>query len=155
MEGRVIDWGAIPRNAVKVLFSPGGFFEGMPKSGGFLEPFVFLVAMGIAAGVVQMLLKLLGLTPSVDMSVPCRLSSLCLPRWPLSVSWKPGSSALWKFMGSAESYETAYRCGSYVSVLISVTVVLDLFPLLGVATAVVLGMFFLVAASVFVHKIPT
>ena len=152
----VVDWAAIPRNAAKVLSSPREFFEGMPKKGGLLEPFLFMVAMGFAAGVFQLLLKVLGLTPSVGMDVAMS-SPVVMPATLAAFGFVEAAILylIWKLMGSAESYETAYRCAAYISVLMPISVVLETFPLLGRATAVVLGMFFLVAASVSAHRIPS
>lgn len=152
----LIDWAAIPRNAAKVLSSPRDFFEGMPRSGGFPEPFVFMVAMGFAAGVVQIFLKAFGLAPAVG--TDAALSSIVVMPVTLAAFGFPEAAILyilWRIMGSAETYETAYRCAAYVSVLVPVAVVLETFPLLGPATAVVLVMFFLVAASVSAHRVPS
>ncbi len=155
-EGKPVDWAAIPRNAAKVLASPREFFGEMPRSGGFHEPFVFFVAMGFAAGVVQLLLKILGLAPSVGMRAA--VSSLVLMPATLAAFGFVEAAVLyllWRLMGSAETYETAYRCAAYTSVLMPIAVVLETFPLLGMATLAVLGMFFLVAASVSAHGIPS
>ena len=37
----------------KVVTNPVGFFKGMPRSRGFIEPLVFMVSMGVAAGIIQ------------------------------------------------------------------------------------------------------
>ena len=34
---------------IKVVTNPVGFFKDMPKSGGFIEPLVFMVSMGVVA----------------------------------------------------------------------------------------------------------
>ncbi len=151
----VIDWAAIPGNAAKILSSPGEFFEGMPKSGGFQEPFVFMVVMGFAAGVLQLLLKVLGLAPAVE--ADAALSSVVVMPVTLAAFGFVEAAVLhllWRLMGSTETYETAYRCAAYLAVLIPFFVVLETFPLIGPATSVVLGMFFLVAASVSAHRVP-
>lgn len=151
-----IDWAAIPRGAAKVLSSPREFFGGMPKRGGFLEPFVFLTAMGLAAGVFQLLLKIFGLTPSVRTDIA--LSSVVVMPVMLAAFGFAEAALLfllWRLLGSAESYETAYRCSAYLGVLVPIAVVLEVFPLLGASTAVVLWTFFLVAASVSAHRIPS
>jgi hypothetical protein len=152
----VIDWATIPRTAAKVLSSPREFFEGMPKSGGFLDPFAFMIAMGFAAGVVQLLLKVLGLAPAVGADIA--LSSVVVMPVTLAAFGFVEAAILhllWSLMGSTETYETSYRCAAYVSVLLPVAVILETIPLLGGATAVVLGIFFLVAASVSAHRVPS
>jgi len=45
MDGKSIDFAAIPQTAVKVLTSPSEFFRQMPKTGGFVEPLVFMIAI--------------------------------------------------------------------------------------------------------------
>jgi len=115
-----------------------------------------MVAMGFAAGVVQLLLKILGLAPAVRTDIA--LSSVVVMPVTLAAFGFVEAAVLhilWRIMGSAETYETAYRCAAYVSVLVPVAVVLETFPLLGNATTVVLGMFFLVAASVSAHRVPS
>jgi len=152
---KVIDWAAIPRNAAMILSSPREFFEGMPKRGGLLEPFVFMTAMGFAAGVVQLLLKVVGLAPSVGMDAAAS-SPVVMPAMLAAFGFVEAAILylLWMLMGSSETYETAYRCAAYIGVLMPIAVVLETFPLLGMATAIVLWMFFLVAASVSAHRIP-
>ncbi len=51
----------IPQTALKVIMSPGAFFREMPKTGGYVEPLVFMVAMGVISGLLQAVFSLLGL----------------------------------------------------------------------------------------------
>lgn len=36
----------------KVIKDPAAFYRDMPRSGGLVEPLIFMVAMGVAAGIV-------------------------------------------------------------------------------------------------------
>jgi type VI protein secretion system component VasK len=58
-------------------------------------------------------------------------------------------------MGSQESFETAYRCVAYISVLTPITMVLGIIPYIGGAIGFVLTTYFLVIASVEAHNIPS
>ena len=42
-----------------VIRDPASFYRQMPRSGGFADPFIFAVVMGVAAGVVRAVLSLL------------------------------------------------------------------------------------------------
>jgi len=48
-----IDYAAIPQTAIRVITSPSAFYRDMPKSGGFVEPLVFVIVMGCIAGIIQ------------------------------------------------------------------------------------------------------
>src|SRR5512145_1033296 len=61
MEPKDIDFAAMPQKAINVVTKPAEFFQGMPKTGGFLEPLVFAVIMGLIAGIIQAILNLIGL----------------------------------------------------------------------------------------------
>ena len=64
MEPKDINFAAMPQTAVNVVTKPAEFFQGMPKSGGFLEPLVFAIIMGFIAGIIQAILSFIGLGPS-------------------------------------------------------------------------------------------
>jgi len=156
MEGGKIDFARIPQTAMNVLTSPSEFFKGMPKTGGFVEPLVFMVAMGVVAGLLQSILSVLRLQVGAGMAMG--LGSVILLPIMIGIFGFVGAAILfldWKLMGSQESYETAYRCGAYVGVLTPISVLLHLIPFLGAAASVFLMTFFLVAASVAVHNIPS
>jgi hypothetical protein len=156
MEGTKIDFAAIPQTARKVLTSPSEFFKEMPKSGGFVEPLVFLIAMGVAAGLLQSILSVLRLQVGAGMAMG--LGSVIILPILIGVFGFVGAAVLflvWKLTGSQESYETAYRCGAYIGVLTPLSVLLHLIPYLGAVVSILLMTFFLVTASVAVHDIPS
>ena len=156
MESSKIDFAKIPQTAMNVLASPSEFFREMPKTGGFVEPLVFMVAMGVVAGLLQSILSVLRLQVGAGMAMG--LGSVIILPIMIGIFGFVGAAVLfliWKLMGSQESYETAYRCGAYIGVLTPISVLLPLIPFVGAAASVLLMTFFLVAASVAVHNIPS
>ncbi|MBI5641148.1 MAG: YIP1 family protein [Nitrospirae bacterium] len=150
-----IDFAAIPQTAIRVITSPAAFFREMPKAGGFVEPLIFAVVMGIAGGLIQTVLHLAKLQLAVGMGMG--LASIIIMPIVIAVFSFIGAAILfviWKLMGSQESYETAYRCGAYLTALTPITTILGIIPYAGSAIGLVIMTFYLVVASVEVHKIP-
>ena len=155
MDTKGINLAAIPQTALKVLTSPAAFFREMPKSGGFIEPLVFMVVMGVIGGLIQAVLGLLNMLPVAGMAAG--LASIVLLPVMIAIFGFIGAGILfviWKLMGSQESYETAYRCAAYISALTPITTLLGIIPYLGAALGVVIYTFFLVIASTEVHGLP-
>jgi len=163
MESKSIDFAAIPQTAIKVVTSPAEFFRDMPKTGGFVEPLVFLVIMGALSGVIGgfflALSSILGfnLYPGAQMGITAIIM--------LPIMYAIGSAifgfvtaailfVIWKLMGSGESYETAYRCVAYLAALSPITTVLGIIPYLGGAIGLVIITYYFVTASVQTHGIP-
>jgi hypothetical protein len=156
METKGVNLSGIPQAAVRVLTSPSAFFREMPKTGGFVEPLIFMVVMGVIGGLIQAIFSLIGLSPLVG--VAAGVGSIIVVPLMVAIFGFVGAAILfviWKLMGSQESYETAYRCGAYISVLAPINAVLNIIPYAGPAAGIVLATFFLVIASVEVHAIPS
>ena len=160
MEQKPFDLGSvlasIQKTAMSVLTSPSAFFREMPKTGGFVEPLIFMVIMGIISGLIQTILSIVGLhfAGGIAMGV----ASIILFPIVIAIGGFIGAAVLfviWMLLGSKESYETAYRCGAYISVLMPIMTVLGLIPYLGSAVGIALYVYFLVVASMEVHKIPS
>ncbi|MFA6091951.1 MAG: YIP1 family protein [Elusimicrobiota bacterium] len=152
-ENRKLDIAAMPRQAVQVLTSPAAFFQGMPKSGGFMEPSVFLLFMAILSTVIHFVRGFLAYGAMGLGTVVWTM--MLIPVFVIAAAFV-GAAVLfviWKLMGSQETYETAFRCGAYISVLSPIAALLGFVPYLGSAVGMALQMFFVVAASVEVHKI--
>ncbi|PKN32553.1 MAG: hypothetical protein CVU61_17575 [Deltaproteobacteria bacterium HGW-Deltaproteobacteria-19] len=145
----------IPQTALKVIMSPGAFFREMPKTGGYVEPLVFMVAMGVISGLLQAVFSLLGL--QFKASVGMALGSIVIFPIMIAVMGFVVAAimfAIWKLMGSEESYETSYRCVAYVSALSPIMTVLNLIPYLGSVVALLIACYYYVMASVEAHGIP-
>ncbi len=164
METKNIDFASIPQTAIKVVTSPAEFFRQMPKTGGFLEPLVFMVVMGVVSGVLSGLFLALssvlgfhlypgsqmGITAIVLMPIMYAIGSAIFGFVTAAVLF-----VIWKLMGSNESYETAYRCIAYLSALSPITTVLGIIPYLGGAIGLLIATYYLVTASVQTHGIPS
>jgi hypothetical protein len=156
METESINLSSIQKTAVSVLTSPSPFFREMPKTGGFVEPLIFMVIMGIISGLIQTIFSLVGLHIAAGMAMG--VASIILFPIVMAIGGFIGAAILfviWKLLGSQESYETAYRCGAYISVLMPIITILGLIPYLGSAVGIALYVYFLVVASMEVHKIPS
>ena len=146
---------SVQKTAMSVVASPSAFFREMPKTGGFVEPLIFMVVMGIISGFLQTVFSIVGL--HFGFMAMTAWAIILFPIY-LIIGGFIGAAILfviWKLMGSQESYETAYQCGAYISVLMPIITVLGLIPYLGSAIGIVLYVYFLVTASVEVHKIPS
>lgn len=162
MESKAIDFAKIPQTAIKVVTTPAEFFREMPKTGGFVEPLVFMMIMGAISGLIgglfQAVSNLLGLHLYAGMQMG--VASIIL----LPIIFALGSAVfgfvsaailfvIWKLMGSNESFETAYRCVAYLAALSPITTVLGIIPYIGGAIGLVIITFYLVTASVQTHGI--
>jgi len=156
METESINLTSIQKTAMTVLTSPSSFFREMPKTGGFVEPLIFMVMMGVISGLIQTIFSIISLNVAGGMAMG--VASIILVPIFAAIFGFVGAAILfiiWKLLGSQESYETAYRCGAYLSVLMPILTVLGLIPYLGSAVGIALYVYFLVMASVEVHKIPS
>ena len=163
MEAKGIDFAAIPQTAIRVVTSPAAFFREMPKSGGFLEPLVFMVVMsvisGVLGGVLHALSNILGLHLYTGVAVGF-MAIVMMPVLAAIGSAIFGFIAagilfvIWKLMGSNEDYETAYRCTAYLAAITPITTVLGIIPYVGGAIGLVVMLYYLVTASVETHGIP-
>lgn len=136
-----------------VLTRPTEFFRTMPHQGGFPEPLLFLVAAGLASGVIQALLSLVGLGHS---SIGMSFAMILLGPVIAAVFGFVVAAilfAIWKIMGSGESFETAYRCMAYGAAIMPFTRFLLLIPYLGLLLALAWQTYLLVVASMEVHKL--
>ena len=156
METESINLTSIQKTAMSVLTSPSSFFRGMPKTGGFFEPLIFMVIMGVISGLIQTIFSIISLNVAGGMAMG--VGSIILVPIVVAVGGFIGAAILfgiWMLLGSKESYETAYRCGAYLSVLMPIITVLGLIPYLGSAVGIALYACFLVIASVEVHHVPS
>lgn len=149
-----IDFMAIPQTALRVIKSPTDFFKAMPKSGGYFEPFVFAVCMGLVAGIIQLFWRFLGfgfgssasaeMNPVVSMLIASVIGTFI------------GGAiffVIWKLMGSRENYETSYRCMAYFMALAPITAIFSVIPYAGTIINMSIFVFYIVAASTNVHNI--
>jgi hypothetical protein len=150
-----INFAAIPQTAIRVITSPAEFYREMPKSGGFVEPLVFVVAMGCIAGIIQTVFNFV--LYFSDMAFMAKVMSLIMMPIFAAIGSFIGAAILffiWKLMGSQESYETSYRCAAYLSAVTPITALIGIIPYFGTLIGMLIGLLYVVIASVEVHTIP-
>ena len=137
----------------------------MPKKGGYLQPLAFVVAMGVAGGIIHAALSLILLTimpgarmgAMAGMAAGMEIVTIILFPIMMAIGSFIGAAILfviWKLMGSEEDYETAYRCGAYGTALTPIYVLINLIPIAGPLVSIVISLYILITASVEVHKLP-
>lgn len=159
MKQNEINFAAMPQTAINVVTKPAEFFKSMPKTGGFLEPLIFAVIMGLIAGIIQAILSFVGLGPagSYGAGMAAGFGAIIFMPIAAAIGSFIGAAILfviWKLMGSQEDYETAYRCGAYLMALAPITMIINVIPYAGGIISMAIYVFYLVMASVYVHKIP-
>jgi hypothetical protein len=158
MEPKDINFAAMPQTAVNVITNPVNFFQGMPKSGGFLEPLVFAIIMGFISGIIQAVLNVIGLGPTAGYGGGMIFRAIIFTPIFAAIGSFIGGAILfviWKLMGSQEDYEAAYRCGAYLMALSPITAIIGAVPYAGGLISMAIYIFYLVTASVHVHNIPS
>lgn len=140
--------------AKAVLTDPAGFFRTMPRSGGFVDPLIFVVALSVVSALVALPFWLLGIghyaaSPGLIFAfiVAPVMTGL------FSFAGAGVAFAVWRVLGSRESYETAYRCTAYMSAISPLAVPLGLLPYIGPLAMLIWGFFLVVIASELVHGI--
>ncbi|MBT8148340.1 MAG: YIP1 family protein [Gammaproteobacteria bacterium] len=146
---------SIAGNAKHLLTSPSRFFSLMPKSGGFGEPILFIIAMAVTAAV----LCALGSIPGQGIVAAFKLLVGKSVLWSIYALLGVFVASvvfffIWKLLGSLCSYETAFRCTAYTTVMLPVTLLLSLIPLIGVPVGLLWAGWLLVTASTAAHGLP-
>lgn len=141
--------------AIEVITKPKDFFSiTMPKTGGFLQPLIFMIAMGLVSGLILSIFSLFGFSPAA--ALVTGLSAIIL--MPIMVGIFGFISAavlfaIWKVMGSQETFETAYRGMAYTAAIMPITTFLNLIPFLGGIIGLAWTAYLLVVVSTEVHNI--
>lgn len=138
---------------LQVITRPHDFFNAMPKSGGFLPPLFFMVALGLATGLIHTLLTLIRLSPGGTVT---GLAALILVPIVVAIFGFVGAAILfviWRILGSGESYETAYRGMAYTAAVMPITAALGVIPYIGSILGLVWMTYLIVVVSIVVHRI--
>ena len=146
------DSGGIVGQAIKVITNPVGFYRTMSKSGGYMEPLLFLVVLSVTAGVVSSVLSLFG-TGYRGMLGGGVMSFLFVPIFAVVFGFIGAGilHVIWKIMGSRRDFETSYRCVAYSAAISPVMAVLNLIPGLGTFVSSLWPMALMAVASIYVH----
>lgn len=127
----------------------------MPKTGGLLDPMMFLVATVLldvllisvetfvthGAGVYGLGMMFVGM-------IIASLIVVILSFFVTGIFF-----AIWSFMGSKENYETSYRCMAYMMMIAPVAILLSIVPYLGLL-GIAWWLFLMLTATRVVHKLP-
>ncbi len=147
----------MPEQAMAVITSPAAFFRAMPRSGGYADPIVFLVVMGVAAGLIQIVLGFIGLGQAsmTAMAATGLLAIIMLPVFLIIGCFIAAAIGfvVWRFMGSEQPFETAFRCVAYSTAIAPLTALAGAVPYLGTLVHVAWAMWLVICASVEVHGI--
>jgi len=141
-------------DAGRMLKDPAGFYRALEKTGGFVDPLIYVVVMAAGTGLIFAVLSLLG--AGMTGAIAIGLGAVVI--FPIVAVIGSFIAAailflIWKLLGSNESYETAYRCVAYATVVYPVSAVLGLIPYLGAMVGVVWGMYLMTAATTEVHRL--
>lgn len=145
---------SIVEKAIRVITQPGGFYRDMAKTGGLVEPLIFVVVMGVASAVFLVVFSLFGVGSVGSMAMGLG-SAILMPIFAVLASFIGAAImfVIWKLLGSSESFEVAYRCVGYAAAIYPLTALLGLIPYLGSIIGVAWGMYLMVLASTNVHLI--
>lgn len=144
----------IINNVKRVITNPVEFYRTMSKAGGFGDPLVFAVVLGVVAGIIRAILGVFhfGFVGSTLMA----LASIIVTPVMIVIFGFVGAAimfVIWKLLGSNENYETAYRCCAYMAAVSPITAILGVIPYVGSLIGLAWGLYLIVTASVEVHKI--
>lgn len=148
------DIGQVVEQAKSVITNPVGYFQTMPKSGGYANPVIFVAVMGAIMGLVSAVVSLFG--SPVGMLAAGVGAIIIMPIFAVIGAFIGGAIlfVIWKLMGSEENYETAFRCQASIAAIYPITALLAIVPYLGTIIAIAWGAFLLIEASVSVHGRP-
>lgn len=144
------DLNIVITQAKGVITNPGTFYRNMAKSGGFSEPLIFVLVMGVVTGAVYGVLSIVGLTGAGAAGLGAIIA------FPIALLIGSFISAaimfvIWKLMGSAENYQTAYRCVAYTTAILPVVTIVGVIPYLGAVMRTAWGIWLVITASTEVH----
>jgi hypothetical protein len=139
-----------------VVRAPASFFRQMPISGGYADPLIFAVVMGVAAGIVRIVLSLLGFSFAGFFMLALG-SIIVVPIITVLITFVAAAIlfAIWQLMGSRQSYEVSFRCAAYALAISPITAALNFIPYLGIVVSLAWMAYILVCASVEVHGTDT
>jgi hypothetical protein len=144
----------ILEKARTVLTAPGAFYRQMPRSGGFLEPVLFMIVMAIVGVIIFIALGFLGLgtLSAFDVGIG---SMIVMPIMAVIGSFIGAGImfVIWKLMGTQESFEVAYRCVAYASAIYPVIAFTGRLPYLGSVAGITWGMYLMFIATKVVHHL--
>jgi hypothetical protein len=140
--------------AIQLIAKPVDFFKTMPKSGGLLDPLLYVVMTALLGVVLSTIESFLTRGAGVHDLGMLAIWLIIMPVIAAILSFFVAAIcfAIWTFTGSNESYETSYRCLAYMHVLMPITILLSFVPYLGLL-GIAWWLYLMVIATREVHKI--
>lgn len=145
------DINAVIADAKQVITAPASYFKSMPRTGGFVEPLIFIAVMAVIAGVLSAVLSFFG--SPVGMLAFGLAAIIFVPLGAVIGAFIVSAIlfVIWKLMGSEQDYETSFRCLAAIMAIYPVIAVLSIIPYVGSIASVAWGTYLLIEASVAVH----
>lgn len=140
--------------AIKLVVKPVDFFQTMPKTGGLIDPLLFVIMTALLSVVLSAVESSVTRGAGIyDLGLTVFLLIISLLIAAIMSFFVAGICfVIWAFTGSSESYETSYRCLAYMHVLIPITILLSFVPYLGML-GIAWWLYLMVIATREVHKI--
>jgi hypothetical protein len=138
----------------EVIKDPSAFYSDMPRTGGIAEPLIFMVSMGVVAGIVRSVLGILGINPVGSFSMA--LAFIIIVPACVAAFGFIGAGILfliWNVMRSQRPYEVAFRCLAYATAITPIVVIFHAIPYIGSVIGLVWATYLLVNASTEVYNI--
>ena len=150
-EQTTFDINQVIAQAKAVITNPVGYFQTMTKAGGYGNPVIFVAVMGAVMGFISAVLSLFG--SAAGMLVGGLAAVIIMPIFAVLGAFIGAAIlyVIWKLMGSAESYETAFRCQAAVAAIYPISALLSIVPYIGSIVMVAWAAFLMIEASVAVH----
>jgi hypothetical protein len=149
------DYMADMKNVVLKLFvSPSTFFREMPKAEGFVKPLMFMVLVSVVDGFILSMSSLVNFKSASDVGMA--VASVILLPLGIGISGFAASAilfAVWKMMGSQESYKTAYQCFAWIWATTPIITLAGLIPYIGPAIGIAIAIYFVIISSLEVHRL--
>jgi hypothetical protein len=140
--------------AIQLIAKPVDFFQDMPKTGGLIDPLLFVIMTALIGVVLSTVESSVSYGAGVHDLGVLAIWLIIAPLIAAILSFFVAAIcfAIWAFTGSSESYETSYRCLAYMHVLIPITILLSFVPYLGLL-GIAWWLYLMVIATREVHKI--
>jgi hypothetical protein len=145
------DINTVINTARSVITSPATYFQNMQKSGGLVEPLIFIAVIAVVTGVLAAVLSIF--FSAVGFRAFGLGAIIFVPIGALIGAFIGAGIlfAIWKLMGSEQDYEASFRCIAATMAIYPVTTVLSILPYIGSIAAVAWATYLLIEASVAVH----
>ncbi len=119
-------------DAMSVILNPSGFYREMQKTGGYVEPLIYVAVMGAIAGIIAAVISIFG--GGLRFGAGAGFAAIIfLPIAAIISSFVSGAImfVIWKLMGSTQSFHTSWRCVAYSMAVFPLMMLLQWIPYLG------------------------